>query len=148
MKKTLRAIFFLHLLNINCTESSTNSDSPEKKVETISFQIPGCRAPGLIKAKGIEEYPCFKYNFTDTLRIEFCVSGNCCPDSFRFASEINIISDTIFVSVVDTAENLCYCDCLYKMHLEITGLPENKYLFYCDFESHTETFKYREYINK
>ena len=89
-----------------------------------------------------------RYNFKDTLIIEFCVGGNCCPDSFRFASEINIISDTIFVSVVDTADNLCYCDCLYKMHLEINGLSENEYLFYCDFESHTETFKYREQISK
>ncbi len=144
LKTILSTIFLLILLNINCTENTLKSNSSDKEIESKSFQIPGCIGSGLNKTT--EEDSCFAYNFTDTLNMEFCVIGNCCPDSLRFVSDINIKSDTIYVSVTDTAENLCDCMCKYKIRLEINGLSEEKYLFYCDFPIYYDTLEYREYV--
>jgi len=147
---SLLLLFLAALIyTFSCSENNSTG-THENRVKVISKQIPGCLG-GLHLSKSANSDSCFSYSFDDTLKIEFCVFGNCCPDSQRFASEIHIKSDTIFATVVDTAGDLCYCICNYKIHLEISGLSGNQYLFYCDYPEPSgaqKSIKYRELIKR
>ena len=141
-------LLFLLLIFISSCSNGTQNKIQEEQIEFASNQIPGClRDSSLVKVSNIDS--CFDYIFTDTLKIDFCVSGNCCPDSQRFLTEYKLKSDTLFVSVIDTAKNLCDCICNYKIHLEISGLSENQYLFYCNYRgiyNFQDSLKYRELV--
>ncbi len=145
--------FLLFLLVVSFVVSCSNSNPTkvqEKQLEFSAQQVPGCFSDSSL-AKVLSNDSCFDYTFRDTLKIDFCVSGNCCPDSQRFVSDVKVKSDTIFVSVTDTARNLCYCKCKYKIHLEINGLSENQYLFYCDYPGRydfQDSLRYREIVKK
>ena len=137
--------FFLLIFVIRI--SSCSGDSPtkttEEKLEFVSYQIPGCNSYFSFE-KVLPEDSCFSYSFKVTLKIDFCVWGNCCPDSGRFITNYDIKSDTLFVTVLDTAANLCDCICTYAIHIEISGLSNNRYLFYCKYDD----LEYSEIINK
>ena len=124
---------------------SCSKDSPtrslEKEASFVSYQIGGCNHNSLGKASFDDS--CFVYSFDDTLKIDFCVVGNCCPDSNRFVADYKIKSDTLFVTVTDTSANLCHCNCNYTFHLEFSGLENDKYLFYCKYD---ELMEYKEQI--
>ncbi|KAB2844520.1 MAG: hypothetical protein F9K45_04845 [Melioribacteraceae bacterium] len=105
----------------------------EKDVKFNSYQISGCNHNLFGKKSAVDS--CFVYSFDDKLEIDFCVSGNCCPDSNRFVTNIKLSSDTLFVSVIDTAENLCRCICNYIIHAEISGLQKENYIFYCNYDN-------------
>lgn len=114
--------------------SCTTDNSTEPANATITFnafQVGGCNSSSL--AKIAENDSCFSYSFNDTLKIDFCVTANCCPDSQRFATDYDIKSDTIFVTVADTAARLCHCVCNYTIHLDLVGLSENQYVFNCNY---------------
>lgn len=137
IKKLLSFLFgVLFLYSCAATEPIGNHNN------SSSYQIPGCNNSSLPKTALNDS--CFAYSFNDTLNIDFCVIGNCCPDSNRFVIDYEIKSDTIFVSVADTAANLCRCICSYTIHLRLDDLPKERYLFYCNYEN----FKYREYVSK
>ena len=122
---------------------SCSSEPIIRETEFTSYQVPGCfHNAGLQKSLASDS--CFGYSFNDTLKIEFCVKGNCCPEMNRFTTSYKIKSDTIFVSVADTAAQLCYCICNYKIHIELSNFENNKYLFYCNYDN----FKYREFVQK
>lgn len=125
--------------------SSCSEDTPTKpgdgKINFTAYQIAGCNSHYPIE-KATQGDTCFSYTFIDTLKVDFCVTGNCCPDSNRFVTSHNIIADTIFITVSDTAANLCQCDCNYIIHIEISGLPNNRYIFYC----HYLDFEYNEVV--
>jgi hypothetical protein len=114
-----------------------------KDIGFIFYQVQGCKH-GLNFGKEVGEKTCFKFSFKDTLKVDFCVYGNCCPDSNRFMSNFNIRSDTIFVTVLDTAAHLCRCICEYINHVEITGLEKEKYVFYSIYD----TLIYNEIVIK
>jgi len=139
-------LFLFAIITFSCSVDTLKSKSDAQNIDLNSYQIAGCTGSGLLKV--VSEDSCFTYLFQDTLELEFCVVGNCCPDSLRFISTINVNFDTIFASVVDTAANLCDCVCIYKVHLEISGLSEERYLFYCDFPIYYDTLEYREYVYK
>jgi len=149
MRKMILFILFLAIfVNFRCSENSVKPQPLDENVKITAYQIPGCLDDGL-KMTGLDT--CFTYDFGDTLKIEFCVNGNCCPDSNRFVTEVNLQNDTIFVAVTDTAKDGCYCICKYIVHLDVDGLQKDKYLFYCDFPpplSGADTLKYRETIRK
>lgn len=130
---------FMVLLQYSCT-----TEPSENQKNFTSYQIPGCNNQNFGLSKAANNDSCFVYNFNDTLKIDFCVMGNCCPDSERFATTYEIKLDTIFVSVSDIAPDECDCICNYTIHLEFTDLQREKYLFYCDYEN----FEYREYVSK
>ena len=141
--KTKLVIYFALLFSVFML-SCSNSDitKPVNETEFSAQQIPGCNKPtSLAKINYLDS--CFAYTFNDTLKVEFCVAGNCCPDSNRFVTDYSISNDTIFVAVSDTAKNLCHCTCSYIIHLELTNLYEKQYLFYCDYDS---MFLYKENI--
>ncbi len=74
---------------------------------------------------------CFNYSFTENLEVEFCVKGNCCPDSNRFAVDGKVVGDTIYIAVKDTAANLCRCICNYIILTEFQNLSGDEYYIKC-----------------
>lgn len=92
-------------------------------------QLSGCRS-GEWRAATSDD-SCFAYQFAETLRVDFCLSGNCCPDQNRFKLAYEISADTIYVAVADTAAQLCRCVCTYVLRAEFAGLPRDHYVFCC-----------------
>lgn len=114
------AFLLIGILIFNCT----NEPNDIEPVVSIS-QKPGCA--GAILNKSITD-SCFDYRFGAELEINFCVSGNCCPDSNRFKFSHKIYADTISISLTDTAQNLCRCICNYLVNSRIESLPLSKYI--------------------
>ena len=146
MKKYFKFTLFLFVILLtylftSCSEKSI-TETGDADVVFSSHQISGCNNSGLSKTTINDS--CFAYSFNDTLKIDFCLPGNCCPDSQRFVSDYRINSDTIFVSVVDTAADLCYCICNYTIHAKLLGLTKDNYLFVCRYDS----LNYRERVSK
>ena len=138
MKKLIYFIFItIALLLFSCTTEPVITNH-----SFTSYQVPGCNRHTLSKSTNPDS--CFVYSFEDTLKIDFCVTGNCCPDSNRFTTNYKIKSDTIFVKVKDIEEHICRCMCNYTIHLEFNNLEKDKYIFYCDYDN----LKYREYVRK
>jgi hypothetical protein len=125
-------LLFTTILIYSCSNSDVTK--PVSETEFTAYQISGCNKQSHF-GKITDLDSCFNYTFDDSLKIDFCVVGNCCPDSNRFVTDYQISTDTIYVTVADTAENLCKCMCNYIVHLELSGLEKNEYLFYCDFDS-------------
>ncbi len=73
----------------------------------------------------------FSYSFTDSLVLDFSVTTNCCPDSNRFTISQVTGTDTIVVTVTDTAENGCHCVCPYMIHARFDNLPHDRYIVRC-----------------
>lgn len=142
-KLLLRLMLFLFVIyNLSCSEDSLTKSSSQE-VKFVSYQVGGCNHNSL--GKTADNDSCFAYSFTDTLKIDFCVLGNCCPDTNRFVTNYEINSDTLVVSVSDTAANLCHCICNYTIRLEIAGLENDRYLFYCNYD---DLLEYKEQIRK
>ncbi len=129
-------------LIVSCvTDHSVESgDSPSR----FSFrQVPGCLATS--NTRDATPDSCFRYAFDDeTLSLEFCVTGNCCPDTDRFDVSIRVSQTVIGIAVADTAANLCRCICPYLLQVEIRDLMLNEYQVNCDADSvrlYSETVK-------
>lgn len=105
------------------------SVNPEN-VESSIVQIPGCQSAQLAKSSASSD-SCLTYLFQNTLYVDFCATGNCCPDSNRFAITHEIRGDTIAVTIADTAVSLCRCMCRYILHAEFHDLPRDQYVFVC-----------------
>jgi len=114
-------------LFLSCKEKVTN---PENEAPSFSYISSKCLSFDLEK----QSFPTdssFTYSFRDSLLIDFSVEGNCCPDSNRFIVSQNISNDTIYISVQDTALNLCHCICPYQIHAGFSNLNEDHYVVYC-----------------
>ena len=135
------AVFILAMLGfilMSCSQS-TNIENQQG----VIYQILGCQSE-LSKAATDS---CFSYQFEQTLRLEFCLTGNCCPDSNRFRLSSNVRNDTIFIAAADTATQLCRCVCTYKIRAEFDDLPLDHYVFYCTREHYSSRlFHYREHV--
>lgn len=103
--------------------------SPDTK--TILYQKGGCQSSTLREEKLSKRDSCFSYSFTDKLTIEFCVSGNCCPEENRFLLAHRLVKDSIIIAVKDTAENLCRCVCGYTIAAEFESPALNRYYVKC-----------------
>jgi hypothetical protein len=121
----------LALLSLSCLES-TNPGTPD----LLAYQVPGCGGGvGKVSADS-----CFSYRFRRALAVDFCASGNCCPDSNRFLIEAEVAHDTIFVTIADTAGQLCRCNCSYLLHVELYDLPLSSYVFVCRREDYSSRY--------
>ena len=152
MKQISTFVFASSLLffMLNCSDEKGITEITEGEIIFSSNQVSGCNN-NLGLAKTSPNDSCFTYNFDETLKIDFCVFGNCCPDSKRFDANYTLSADTIFVEVIDTAANLCYCICNYTVHVELSGLQRDNYLFYCNFPAQDSMvnfghLKYRENV--
>lgn len=110
---------------------SSCEDSASQEVQVSLFQAAGCKSNALSKISSIGIDSCFFYTFTQNLEIDFCLSGNCCPDKNRFATNHKIFADTIIITVKDTAPRLCHCICNYIIHGEFQNLARDKYFVKC-----------------
>jgi hypothetical protein len=127
----IAAVGIIALLS-SCTEKST--DPVTKAAPSFSYESSKCLA-GLAKRSLFDSV--FVYSFTDTLIIDFSVEANCCPDSNRFEVSWSTVSDTINVSVADTAQNLCRCDCPYLIHAAFANLPNDHYVVRCTIDNYS-----------
>ena len=129
MRYILLIIFLLSFLS--CQKSIDPFENQAESVDLTAYQIPGCAGPASFFRNDISENDCFSYSFKDTLKIELCVSANCCPDSHRFMYDSNIDNNVISFTVVDTAADLCRCICDYRIHADFAGLMNDEYIFNC-----------------
>ncbi len=113
----------LSLISLTCSRS-TEPAAPA----FVAFQASGCR-------QGIDrpatQDSCFSYQYDDLLLVDFCATGNCCPDSNRFLIRCEVRQDTILVTVADTAANNCRCTCRYLLHAQLAELSLPSYQFLC-----------------
>ncbi|MEW6196745.1 MAG: hypothetical protein AB1521_16485 [Bacteroidota bacterium] len=127
-----------------CSDSVTSDENSKASIK----QVGGCTSAAFKKDAGQTD-SCFSYEFHNDLKVQFCAPGNCCPDSNRFTGEYRISTDTIVVTIEDTAANLCKCMCNYNIRAELEGLLLNRYLFKVEKQdsSYRQTL-YSEYIYK
>lgn len=121
------------LVWFSCTEKTTNPDT--QSTLTFSYKSSKCLLQGLPK-RGLFD-SVFVYTFTDSLVIDFSVEANCCPDSDRFKVSWSTAGDTINVSVADTAQNGCRCDCPYMIHAAFGNLPDDHYVIRCVIDNYS-----------
>lgn len=120
------------LIGYSCNDSPLTSQTP-----LLLKQITGCQKYNLNKSASLDS--CFSYTFKTELNIEFCVSGNCCPDSNRYLLSSKILGDTIEIAVRDTAANLCRCICNYLIQARFQDLNSNHYFIKCIQEESINT---------
>ena len=141
MKYTI--ISFLPILLLGAFLACEQSPEPQKwGGEYQLYQVNGCQDGELSKAATGDS--CFTYQFDSDLILDFCVSANCCPDSGRFTLEQAIQNDSITITVLDTAANLCFCDCSYIIHAEFYDMPEDMY--YVDILTGDGQLLYRQEV--
>jgi hypothetical protein len=110
----------------------------------VAYQVPGCASH---LGEGVDS--CFSYEFHRALSVDFCATANCCPDSNRFSFDYRISSDSIIVTIADTAARNCFCTCTYVLHVELSYLSENAYLFVCERQdSSSRTLLYTELVGR
>ena len=119
-------ILFCLLLLILWTSCKVSTPAEEKR---NLYQVGGCQGNAFLKPNVVDT--CFIYQFRENLILDFCVYGNCCPDSNRFDLRSNLTDDLITITVTDTAANLCRCFCKYKIHAEFDGLSQSRYRVKC-----------------
>ena len=134
MNKPYIAILVFPLALLCCKEHSSGTDAsngPSFTYRTSSCissayakSLPGARAAAVSDS-------IFTYSFTQNLVLDFSATGNCCPDSNRFTVSQEVRGDTLLVTVVDTARNLCKCMCLYLIDVQWIDLPLNRYVVRC-----------------
>ena len=137
-------LIILLFLFISCQKSIDPFENGSESYDLNAYQIPGCAGPASFFRNDSTENGCFSYSFEDTLKMELCVSANCCPDSHRFTYHSKIKSNIISFTVVDTAANLCRCICDYRIHADYIGLTGNTYQFNCIYN---DTLIYSEVLS-
>ena len=116
--------FFIILIGYSCNDDPLTSDN-----NVILEQIAGCQNNKLNKSVSADS--CFFYTFKTELNLQFCVSGNCCPDSNRYALSSKILKDTLEIAIKDTARNLCRCNCKYFINAQFQDLNSDRYIIKC-----------------
>jgi hypothetical protein len=132
--------FFFSLSGCNTVDSGNPKDQ-------LNYQVSKC-LNHFSKTSSISADSCFTYSFSNSLIAEYCVSGNCCPDSNRFAFIQETGDDTLNIFVTDIEENQCHCICSYMLHSEFTGLQHNTYLLniYLTSKQGEKTLLYSETV--
>lgn len=122
---TLAFLIFAQVIFNSCETEL----SPETKISL--YQVGGCQSNAGSSLQKNYSDSCFSYSFFDKLSIDFCVTGNCCPEKNRFLITSTVVNDSIFIAVADTADELCDCICNYIIHGEFESLPLDKYFVKC-----------------
>lgn len=127
MKLNLSALL-LFLLTVTVLFIRCESPLTESSEDGRIYQISGCNKTF---SRSPESDSCFTYTFGMILKFNFCVPGNCCPDSNRFSFTTGVFNDTISIVFADTADNLCRCMCNYTIEAEFKDLINDTYLVRC-----------------
>lgn len=129
--KFLALTFIVAVIFISCHDSALQPETTAK-----IYQAGKCNGTALFKSA--QDDSCFVYSFSNVLTIDFCVNGNCCPDSNRFTSSYTLNNNEITIKVKDTALNLCRCTCRYTIHSEFNDLKLESYRVICISETNDE----------
>lgn len=129
--KFLALTFIVAAIFISCRDTALQPETTAK-----IYQAGKCNGTALFKS--VQDDSCFVYSFSSTLTIDFCVSGNCCPDSNRFTSSYSLSNNEIAIKIKDTAPNLCRCMCRYTIHSEFYDLKLDSYQVDCISETNNE----------
>jgi hypothetical protein len=122
--------------------SGCNGSTEPEPPPFVAYQVPGCASH---LGEGVDS--CFSYEFHGALSVDFCATANCCPDSDRFSFDHRISSDSLVVTIADTAARNCFCTCTYVLHVGFSRLPENSYLFICErMDDSSRTMLYAERV--
>lgn len=121
----MTAVAVCIIILISCDEEFSPSD------QVFIYQVPGCKSTSIFKIGSENRDSCFTYSFTENLVLDFCVNGNCCPDSNRFKTSSSTHSDSIIITIADTAQNLCRCNCSYTIRAEFKSLTRDEYFVTC-----------------
>ena len=127
-KKNLLAGFVIFILFCACETNSRDNDLPGISGKITSHSA--CK--GLKSACSLNLIPdslsCINYAFetsTGKLTIEHINAAfNCCPDSLY--CKVGFSGDTVVVQEFEKKAG-CKCNCLYDLHIEISGLAAKKY---------------------
>ena len=122
----MAAVFVVWCAAFSCSERGTG---PIAEGESSLYQVHGC--VGRVLGKGTRADSCFSFKFEKSLALDFCLPGNCCPDSNRYYLSHRISHDTLIVTAVDTAGSLCRCNCSYLIHADIASVPFDRYHVFC-----------------
>jgi hypothetical protein len=125
-----------------CEEST--EPSPPPPPTSSGYQVPG---PASQVDKDVDS--CFSYEFPYffPLKVDFCATGNCCPDSNRFSFNFRVTSDSVIVTIADTAAQKCFCTSTYVLHVEFRYLPNETYWFVCERRDYSpRTLLYAERV--
>lgn len=147
MKQVHKLILLIAFLStaafFSCKDEITYSE-----VRANIFQNGKCHGSALSKSSLADS--CFSYTFSSTLTIDFCVIGNCCPDSNRFTSGFSVSESEIVIRIKDIAPNLCKCICKYMIHAEIKELKNNQYTLKCiqEFTDHDEPLYLKSIVRR
>ncbi|MCK5739806.1 hypothetical protein KAH55_11515 [bacterium] len=143
-RKLVRAcLVWVVALLMACAESGTSigADTTGTPKMTIQRQVPGCQGNGLGKNSADQ---CFKYTWLgDKLKLEFCVIGNCCPDTDRFLLDSEFNGTDLFVAVADPAARRCKCMCNYKVQAEFSDVTGSIYTVFCTYD---DSVLYHEHV--
>ncbi len=140
------SLISLSLIYQSCSVNDT-AKSEENEIRLFAKQS-HCN---MILGKVSNSDSIFTYSFNDTLNVDFGIWGNCCPDSNRFVTDCKLKSDTLFITVKDTAKDGCWCNCPYTIHLTILGLTKEEYLFYMTYpgqHNSADSLRYREIVKR
>ncbi len=129
---------------VTCSDNSSNPEG--RQIQANLHQIGGCLSNVPYKTSAADSL--FSYQFGDTLFVDFVLTGNCCPDSNRFALSCDVKGDTLLVAAIDTAENLCYCTCDYIVRAEFRNLPLDHYVFVCTRPDDSGKVYYRDNVSR
>jgi hypothetical protein len=134
--KTQRIAVLLFLLTlVSCKEHSSGTDTAD--IPSFMYITSRCLSAALSvsssRANTTAATPDsnFTYTFKQNLILDFSAAGNCCPDSNRFVVSQEIRNDTVLVTIIDTARNLCRCMCSYMIHAQWNNLPLDSYIVRC-----------------
>ena len=127
MKRRIVLFVCIAIALFACNDKST--DTNDTPAPSFSYETSKCVSHGLPKGTALDSV--FTYSFDQNLTMDFSAWANCCPDSGRFVLGYTIRTDTIFITVTDTAQALCKCICPYMIHTQLTNLSLNQYVVRC-----------------
>ncbi|HTY58442.1 MAG TPA: hypothetical protein VMF59_06470 [Bacteroidota bacterium] len=124
------ALGWLSLLSFSCKDRMTGPDSGSPIF--YSWAASACLGtlPNVRASLGPGD-SLFFYTFADNLVLNFQVAASCCPDTNRFFVTAAAGTDTIVVTVRDTAGGVCRCVCGYMIHVVYNNLPGDHYVVRC-----------------
>ncbi len=134
MKKIIYSILFLSLIGLivlSCEKENDTSNSSQLILSGQLINEPTCKNE-LKKVSDVintsDTLSCIEYIFDSTnnkLTLKHINAAfNCCPDSLFVKTSIN--GDTIIIQEYE-ANAACYCNCLYDLHIELTGVEIKNY---------------------
>lgn len=75
------------------------------------------------------------YNFkNDTINIQLIRYGHACQKPI---SSIQLVSDTLFFTIVDTSSNICATDCSYIYNFRLYGMNDSSYVVSIDDKNYS-----------